>query len=316
MDFSQINQIVAVGSVDGVCTTAALLRLINDDCAETTPDVGAWMPNRKVAFVDLAVNNRDPQMTAKFLDRIEQGGHEVVAIIDEHSREDWSAMSMHGDFDRLIIQPQSQNVEGGPKSSGEVLHRALVSAGELSPEDRNPYVEELLFAAAQADRMDFNTRFGAIVNQAIKSNIGDDSRRVYLARHLAKTSSPDATIIGWIREYQVILECHDRIVADRKDLGGGIHKVLTRGWKVDMTTLMARLYAEGAKVVVLVGESFNKSEGRKTIQVSFGTNDKSLDLLAIIKAVVPSASGFAQKATVMPDEEEIATQAVRYALGG
>jgi hypothetical protein len=151
------------------------------------------------------------------------------------------------------------------------------------------------------------------VNQAVKSDIANDRRREYLARHFAKNTQPDDTIRGWMAEYEEILANHEQIIATKTSLGNGIVRISTLGRKVDMTTLMNTLYRDGTKVVVIEGEAYNKSLGRKTIQVAFGTNDKSFDLLAVIKTAVPTASGFSQKANVDPQFEDAAIAAVRAA---
>ena len=105
-----INQIVAVGSIDGVLATAAMLRLIGN---KEIPiiwtqafqvdkiDLSTWDPNRQVAFVDLAVNNRDKQMTADFVRQIREAGHTIVAICDEHNRDDWE--KAYGPLSELLV---------------------------------------------------------------------------------------------------------------------------------------------------------------------------------------------------------------------
>ncbi|MFA7308784.1 MAG: hypothetical protein WC045_01800 [Patescibacteria group bacterium] len=317
MNFKAITKIVATGSVDGVLTSAALLRLIGNanevglEFAQAfTVDrinPAAWAPGQKVALVDLAVNNRDESMTVAFVARLKEAGHEVVAVCDEHNREDWERVL--GTLEGLIVEPQSQTAEGGPGSSGEVLRRALEAAGM----EVDSHTSELLSAADAADRMVFEG-LGALVNQSVKSAIADDTRRVYLARHLAENQEADSTIQGWIKEYEVILANHQEILDAKSDLGDGITRVNAIGHQVDMTTLMSTLYRSGARVVALEGEAFNKSLGRKTRQISFGTADKGLDLLAVVKAAVPSASGFAQKANVDPEHEEAALAAIRAAI--
>ncbi len=316
-----VNHIVSVGSVDGVCTSAALLRIIGagkdvglEFCQAFTVDrinPGAWLPGRQVALVDLAVNNREPAMTAGFITRLREAGHTLVAVIDEHSREDW--LSVLGSFEGLVVEPQSQSLNRGdrtPKSSGEVLRRAWLEAGESFND--LPEARELLETADAGDRMDFTTHFGGIVNQAVKSAIADDSRRVHLARHFAEHREADPKIQGWVAEYETILANHDKIVAGRVDLGDGIVRVVATGLAVDMTTLMGRLYREGARVVVLEGEQYNKAKGEKMPMVSFGSGEKSLDLLAAVKAAgVASASGFANKVNVEPSDEQVALAAIR-----
>lgn len=337
----EINQVLAVGSVDGILTTAALLRLIGKGNAVGLEFCQAFSVDRvrsanwdgyekRVAFVDLAVNNRDPQMTRVLVQDIRDHGHSIVAVIDEHSREDWLGVigveideidQMDNEdlvlgtkfFQGLMIEPQSQGAgPEAPKSSGEVLRRALVEARI----DIDPHTLELLQAADAADRMDFTTRFGAIVNQAVKSAIADDSRRVYLARLLAFNSEPDEKVLGWMAEYEEILANHDLIVAAKTNLGFGIVRVSTVGRKVDMTTLMNRLYEDGAPIVICEGEMFNKALGKKTVQVAFGTNREKFNLLEYVKQVVPTASGFAQKANVDPEFEEVALAAVMRTFSG
>jgi hypothetical protein len=310
-----ITQIVSVGSVDGVLTSSALLRLIGRDdvglCftqafAVDKVDCSKFPAGAKVALVDLAVNNRDQAMTtAGFIARIKEAGHQVVAVIDEHSREDWETIL--GDFGELMIQPQSQS-EGKYKSSGAVLQSSMVGYVML-----DGHGQELCQAADAGDRMDFSSHFGGMVNQAVKSDIGNDARRVYLARHFAGSTEADSVILGWMAEYDLILADHDIIVAAAQDLGNGIIRVNTVGRKVDVTTLMNRLYKAGARVVISEGDMFVPALKKKILMVAFGTSEK-LDILAAIKATGVQASGFAQKANVDLQDEAAALVAIRALL--
>jgi hypothetical protein len=307
-----INQIVSVGSVDGICTVAALLRYIGGSvdlefCQAFTVDrvdPYTWDSHRRVALVDLAVNNRDPAMTSDFVRRIRNAGHEIVAIIDEHNREDW--LECLGSFQGLFICPVSQDI-GKIKSSGALLSYTY-------GEEMDDHGRALCDAADAGDRMDFTTRFGGMVNHAVKSRIADDSRRVYLARHFAANADPDATIEGWIAEYEKILLSHDAIVDSRVDLEDGIVRVSAVGATVDMTVLMKRLYTD-YRLVLLEGELFDKKVGAKVRQIAFGCKPGlDLDLVAILKSAGIECSGFAAKANVPLEYEDIALQAVRSEL--
>lgn len=311
---ASFDLVIAVGSVDGVLTTAAALRLNGNPeievvfCQAFTVDklpVSTWN-NRKVVLVDLAVNNRDPAMTKNFVEALRAGDNEIIAIIDEHDRKAW--LEVLGTFEGLAIEPQSQIDEGGPKSSGEVLRRALEADGK----EINGHTLQLLRDADAADRMDFSGPFAAIVNQAVKSAITDDSRRVRLAWHFSMNTVPDTKIDGWVAEYEEILRNHKRIFGNRQGLGDNIVRISTLGVVIDMTTLMSEMYKD-AKVVVVEGELFNPAKKLKERMVSFGTNQK-LDILAAIKAVVPNASGFATKVNVAPEHEAAALAAVRALL--
>jgi hypothetical protein len=304
-----ITKIIATGSVDGILTTAALLRVIGNleisivfaqAFTVDQVDVSTWEPKQQVAFVDLAVNNREKSMTIDFVRRIREGGHEIIAVCDEHCREDW--LEVLGSFDELLIEPQSQS-EGVFKSSGAVLKAALGGEQDFG-------TTCLCDVADAADRMEF-TGSGELVNKAVKSKIQDDTRRVYLARYFAQypLGNGDEVISGWIGEYNVILTNHQEIIDSQIDLGDGIIRIYAVGKTVDMTTLMSQLYKTGAKIVVCEGEMFNKAKGCKTRQIAFGTNEK-FDLLTCIKQVV-TASGFASKANVEPEDEVVALGAVR-----
>lgn len=305
-----ITTIISVGSVDGILTTAALLRIIGNSNVTVQftqaftvdkVDVSTWQPNQKVALVDLAVNNREPQMTASFVQRIRDAGHEIVAVCDEHDRDGW--LGILGSFDGLVIEPQSQR-ESFYRSSGAVLKAAL-------GDEADEHTTMLCNAADQADRMNF-VGVGELANQAVKSKISDDTRRDYLARHFASSVEPDSTIRNWIKEYEAILANHQAILDGKVDLGDGIVRASSIGKVVDITTLMMSLYNGGARVVILECEIFDKVLGCKTIQIIFGTNEK-LDLLAIIK-VTAEASGFAQKVNVPLKHEEAAITAIRQLL--
>jgi len=313
----KINQVIAVGSVDGVCTSAAVLRSLAPGAdikfvqAFTVNHVNpfTWKPERRVLFVDLAVNNSDESMTVDFLRRVTDAGHQVVGVLDEHNADDWRrAFAAVGlDLGSLEIQPVSQDL-GDIKSSGALLLSIL---GDEADEQ----TRELCGAADAGDRMDFTTHFGGLVNSAVKSKIADDSRRVKLARHFAEHREPDSEIQEWIAEYKEILRNHDSIVDAKENLGDGIHRVVATRVRVDMTTLMSRLYSEGARVVALVGEAFVPAEKRKRELLALGTSDKSLDLMEIIReADVNPLGGFAQKVNVELSDEQTAIAAVRSAI--
>lgn len=314
-----INQIVSVGSVDGVLTTAALLRLIGNPEVPVVftqaftvdkVDPTKWEVNRNVALVDLAVNNRDKTMTAAFIQRLRDAGHTIVAVIDEHSREDWEKVL--GSFDGLIIEPQSQAAsDDAPKSSGEVLRRALMTLGVRIGDME----QHLMDQANQADAMNFTGKFAKTANEAVKSAITDDSRRVHIARHYAQQTHPSEQMLAWMEEYKAILANHSEILAAKQELGDGIVRAVATDKAVDMTTLMSSLYRGGAKVVALEGEAFVPAKKAKEILIAYGTSSKELDLMAIIKdAGVNPLGGFAQKVNVSLEDEATATEAIRTAL--
>jgi len=313
MNLNQITHIVFTGSVDGQATSAALMNAIGHEVGVTATqafevnkiDVAKMPACSVVAFVDLAVNNRDHQMTADFVARLTAAGHKLVAVIDEHSREDW--LEVLGSFEGLEIEPQSQ-AAGVYKSSGAIL-KAVVG------ETANAQVIELCDAADASDRMDFSTHIGGLINMAIKSDIFNNARRVYMVKWFAFNREPDAQIIEWSQEYdKVIIPNHEAIKSSAKKMYFKVVRVTTTGLKIDMTTLMSDLY-KTARIVVLEGMAFNPAEKKQTVQISIGTNDKSLDLLACVKTVgITPLGGFASKVNVELKDEKKALKAIRKML--
>ncbi len=309
----KINYVVATGSVDGILTVAALLRVIGNPkvSIEFTQafqvdklDPTKWESGRQVAFVDLAVNNKAPEMTADFVRRIRDAGHNIVAIVDEHDAEAWGKIV---DPVNLLIVPVSQ-AEGDINSSGALLLSVL--GDEVDRQTR-----ELCEAADAADRMDFSTHFGGLANRAVKSAIWDNSRRVYLARHFAEHYEPDDVILGWVAEYEEILRTHDEILANCEDLSNGIVRVDCTGKVVDMTTLMGQVYdLPRVKVCLVRGEMFNPAKKKKEVMASFGTRIKDFNVLSAVKSAGISAGGFASKANVSLEDEADAIEAICSAI--
>lgn len=316
------NLVISVGSVDGICTAAALLRLIGEGevgvqfCQAFTVDKvdpSKWADGQKVAFVDLAVNNRDKSMTVDFIRRIREAGHEIVAVIDEHNKADWTEILGDEGIAYLAIKPESQKEDERFGSSGAVLSEALIEAGV----ECDMHTSALLEAADQADRGNFDTHFGKMVNEAVKSNIRDDARRVHIARHLAESQEPSSEMLGWVEEYQVILANHEKILGAAEDLGDGIFRASALGKIVDMTSLMFAFYRRGARVIALEGEFYVPAEKGKRVLIGFGTNDKSLDLLTAVKeAELDYTGGFAQKVNVELHHSDQAIGAIRQVLQG
>lgn len=333
---STADLIIAVGSVDGVLTTAAVKRLIGCGDVEVLftqafqvdrLPVDEWS-GRRVILVDLAVNNREPVMTATFVRRLIEGGNILVAIIDEHDATAWrqaleSAFAQMGDqvpelsaidvLDGLAVRPKSQ-VDGGPGSSGEVLRRAMVAAGESV----GGYVADMLAQADQADSGNFTSPLAGLANSATKSAIADNGRRVRLVNLLAQgvdVAFGDDQVQAWVAEYEE-MEANLATLLDAvvEDLGDGIVRVDTGGCRVDVTSLLFALYKRGKVAVVAGTTAFNPAAGRPMPTVSIATSDRSFDLLAVVKAAGISTGGFAQKANIDPADEAAAIAVIRAAL--
>lgn len=311
--------IVAVGSGDGILTTSAFLNALGDAVSPqiifTQPflvdkiDPASWESTCQVIFIDLAVDNTPGSTkTVDFVRRIEESGHQLVAVIDEHDADAWRRI-LGKMFNTLQILPQSQ-AGGFFTSSGKVLESWLKTMGLMFS---SPHGYDLCRFADQADRQIFEG-IGEIVNKAVKPAIFDNTRREYLARYFANHTEADEKIKGWLAEYTQMEVNHSAIIAEKVDLGNGIWRISSIGKLADATTLFAVCYKEGAKVVALENVMFNKAKNGKTPMLSIATPDKSLDILATLQAAKIPASGFAQKANLELEEEKRALEAIRKLL--
>ena len=250
-------------------------------------------------------------MTISFVQALLDAGHELVGVCDEHDATAWSEVftAVGINLDSLIVKPCSQR-DGGFSSSGALL--AATFADTLGD-----HAKALCADANAADHMDFSGKFASVANQAVKSKIQDNSRRVHIAKVFSASSEADEKILGWIKEYDVLLAANKSLVDTRENLGDGIVRIDATGKVIDMTSLMADVYAlDGVRVLILVGESYNKERGCKVVQHAFGTRDKSLDLQAALKGAGINAGGFAQKANVDPADADAAIEVVRQLISG
>lgn len=307
------NIIVAVGSVDGVLTAAAALRH-NADAANAKLiftqaflvdklNPAEWSPAGKVLFVDLAVNNKAPDMTVAFLRKVQAAGHTIVGICDEHDGAAWNKALSDAGLERASLGIAPVSGKGTATNSSGALLKSLLGT------DADEHTQRLCDGAENGDRMKFEGLAG-VVNEAVKSNITDDQRRKYLAHFLAQDLSPDEKITGWIAEYKKILENNKEVIATGEVVGGKMFKVTPGDKVIDVTALMSELYKKHS-VVIVDGLAFNPSTKQKERLISFGCAPSStIDLLAALKAAGISASGIPQKVSVSPADEGRATKTI------
>jgi hypothetical protein len=313
---SDLNLIVAVGSVDGMAAAAACMRYTNN------PDIqlfftqafqvnminpSEWPPESKVGFIDLAVNNEgtrpNEQLTIDFVEKIYNQGHKILFIADEHGKAAWQRVLEKCGHDRkeLTIRPKNRT---DYKSSCAILLKRL-------GDQIDKHTIALLHAGDQADQMNFDTPFGQIFNRGIKSNMMDPKRRPYLVKHLAFNELPDELIQGWMDEYSEMEQNLPKILEEKRDLGNGIIYLDGSIGRHDATTLFKEAYSFGP-IVVLSGTTIF-SQGRMQQGSSIATN-QSIDLLKIIQEAGISAGGMPAKANLATEDIEKAILAIRHAI--
>lgn len=315
---SGVNMLVAVGSIDGIAGTAACLRhLGNADIPViftqafqvNTIDPSKWPENSKVGFIDLGVNNEgqtpNPRLTVEFVKKIYSSGHSILFIADEHGKESWKSVLKECEHSRkeLTIRPKNRG-EKYP-SSCAILQKALGASADT-------HTKALLEDGNQGDLMNFKTHYGLIFNNAIKSNMGDPTRRPYLARHMAFSEIPDEKIQGWMDEYAEIEANLPKILHTRSDLGDGISLYDGAIGRHDATSIFHKAYEKSSIVVLKNTPVF--IGGKMQVGVSIATNNKDLNILKFIQDVGISASGMDVKANFSSENLEAAIKAVRAAV--
>lgn len=319
MNINNVNQVISAGSVDGVLATAGFLRALHlggKDISKvsltfTQPHMVDkikidWKEKQVVAFIDLAVNNANPQMTADFVQKITSAGHEILVIADEHSREAWGNIV---DLSKLQIQPQSRD-EKVYTSASLILKKSFGNQVDQ-------HTHDLLDGGEEADNspQKVTNKFAVMVNEATKSNIMDSTRRVHLAAHLALNIEQDAKIEGWRKEYLTMEANKPLILAKREDLGNGVTRYDGNSVGLhDATAIFGGAYAKGDKVVFLQ----SMRDGKPVVTIAKNDRDaglKTLDLKAALeKNNVPHLGGMAARMNVAPEQEAAAINAIKASL--
>ena len=309
-----VNVIIAVGSVDGMAGAAACIRHLGDLNVQLIftqafqvdkIDMSKWPSKSKVGFIGLGVNNEgqspNPQLTVDFVKKIYEFGHTILFIAEEHGKEAWQNVLVNCGHDKneLTIRPKDRQKYG---SSCAILLKKL-------GESADAHTKALLHDGHQGDQMNFDTPFGKVFNNGVKSNMMDPSRRPYMVQYMAQNETPDAKIQGWMDEYAEIEANAPKILASGKDLGHGIFLYDCSLGRHDATAIFRDAYKKSPIVVLSNTPVF--IEGKMQVGVSIATNKKDLNVLEIVQKAGISAGGMAAKANFALKNQDAAIEAVR-----
>jgi hypothetical protein len=307
---TDVNHLIAVGSVDGTIASTVCLRVAkNPDIPISFTQAHAlheikiekWLPGRNIGIIDLGVcEKKSPSismLTVEFVKKIYDHGHTISFIADEHGKEAWkkTLQSCDKDITSLRIQPEDRGSQFS--SSCAVLMKALGTSDE--------YTSNLLLDGNQADLGNFDTRYGNIFNKAIKSQIKDSERRCYLARYMSDHEEPDETIKGWVQEYEVMEGNIQKVLDKGASHGEGI-RYYSNAEKLplDITAFLFEAYKKSSIVLI--------STHTYTI---VGTENQDLNLPEILsEAKIPVAGGLKTKASFKSDFVDQAIRAIKTAL--
>jgi hypothetical protein len=304
--------IIAVGSVDGVLTAAALARVITADQHRLVDDCSVqWVQAHTVDkvvlpadetldvwLVDLAVDQRDPERTTvALLDQIQAGGHRLMGVIDEHNPAAWLERLHSDEYNALKVKPRDLT------SSGAVLLSQIGEWAWVSPDDL-----ALLHEADLADRGDFSAGRRKVVNAAIKSKITDDARRTACWEWLVgikrrpdgslKEVGPVSTrvpaeIAEWRNEYEG-QEAHRQRCLETATIDVRGVAVFNTNGVADVSALCFEAYKRWPGHLVVLHSEVDGAPAT-TIAVAPGA---MLDLVAIIKRQSIPVRGLALRAVV------------------
>ena len=212
------------------------------------------------------------------VNKIIEAGHEILFIADEHGCKKWEKVFVKCglEINNLLITPKDRGDEY--PSSCAILQNAF------GP-NMDEATLELLDAGTQADLLQKGnpTRLGEIFKKAIKSNIVDDTRRDYLARHFSQNLEPDEKILGWVEEYNIMEKNLDSIMKTKRDLGNHMMQYDVSGLKHDATEFFKNAYANSPVVVLASTPVFIDNVRQMGISIAVDDSKEGFKQLHVVK---------------------------------
>lgn len=285
--------IFSVGTVDAVCTSAALMRHLKKSVSKKVQiyfdqvnnfkgfDFNNLNNNSLVTLIGLSVNEDNEQDMLNFIKKIISNGHTIYSIIDVNDAKSWEKILEQINstlFVSLSVKPTSKE-ESGIESLGELLLKSIKFI------DRR--VIELCIAGSSAQKMDFKPRLSDLVDRSTKSRIlidkrrfiNDDLRRNYLVHYLSEGNVvADDLIASWINEYDKTISTHEKIKKNVQCITKGVIRINISDEIVDLPKLLHDFYLMNNRVVFVEEiKSNNKS------CLSIWSCDKNLNILDLLK---------------------------------
>lgn len=249
------KHIVAHGDLDGVVSAALLAKRNNwslDDVKTTftqpfSVNQVAVGDDDEVYVVDIAINNRDPQMTQDFIVRL---GPRLVRWYDHHAG--WGA-DVEND-PRFIVKdaPSCASIVGGDPALAADADAADTRKGTLS------------------DR-------GQLIESAMKADLANDAVREAAFRWLMGDESARAALDGAARRYAAVVAETERLASGYR-VDGSVAVVDAResNHNYDLTQLLLAGQKKARFAAALVR---NPRDGGE--RVTIATQDKSVNLVSV-----------------------------------
>lgn len=245
--------VVSHGDTDGMISAALVVKKYNLDLSET--DVIFTQPflvskvnldgYGKVFVADVAVNNRNPEMTSEFVDAL---GQKLVVWYDHHKG--WEDSGLIDS--RFVIDessPSCAKVIGGPA-------RWIVAANVI-------------------DSRKGKSELGQLLDQATKVNLSDNSVRQVAFEHILGLN--DGSLLRKKQQEYRIVEKKTKELVKRGRIDGKVLIIDTRGQVGFDRTQLFMLGYHRAPFVVVLGEF----EGKLTTVVATNTKINLVELFGL-----------------------------------
>ena len=197
--------IVAHGDLDGITSAALLAEQLGIEYEDlnvvfTQPFLvdKIVIPDEieKVYVVDIAINNRDPGMTHKFIADL---GDKLVRWYDHH--EGWSENVMIGgvDFDRDVSDMKYYNF---------IIDPTMSACAELLGNECDKRVRDAIIADTREGKLSLT---GQLIERAVKSDMSNDTIRMWAVKLLMGDEDFRQSLEAAEQAYQLVETETDRL---------------------------------------------------------------------------------------------------------
>ncbi len=326
------TDITLVPSVDGVCATAAYLRIFGPNAKRHFVLTGAPLPfGREPATSGRchALINVPPLASLQAeLGRAVRCGENILGVIDEHNHTSWRDILTRAGINpaALRISPMTRDMSTshGVQSSCDVLAAALKRMpqvlrsrgpfGQLPLHDAHTWA--LLEAGAKADRGHVRYGLTAVTNAVVK--VGDLTDRDELLGLLARGDLSVNYCRHWLGLYQAVVRATEATLEHGQFIAPGVLQVrLPANSRVDLVLLQDLAHASLA-VRVLVYNQPETAAGPQSpkLRITRHSADAALDLTRLLERAGIPHTGSARRVLVPVADAERALVALCAHLRG
>ncbi len=259
--------ILAHGDLDGMISTSAILRQYpKAEITFTQPFLldSITIPGL-IVVVDIAANNRDIEMPQRFIDR-HMG--RILRWYDHHKG--WGETGIPSKYNFMVEDDSYES---------------------CACHFRDSIPEWQLWDSIVADtRKGTLSATGQLIEEAVKSNMGDDSIRLAAVRLLVGDETQQATISVAAEKYKKVKELTEHLTK-MYYVQDGIAIIDARGYfSYDLTQLLLAGQERALVALVLVSTPATEAQPTGEFRISIATKRSDINLVALFGLQSGSAS--------------------------